>query len=325
MKAITFSRYGAPADVLSFADIEAPTPAADEVLIRVEASAANPADWHLVRGEPLAVRAVLGLTGPKTQIPGGDVAGVVEAVGDDVDSVSDGDEVWADLSDAGFGGWAELVAAKADVVTRKPASLSMTEAAAVPLAGVAALQAVQHVGDGDRVLVLGASGGVGTLAVQIARIRGAAEVVGVCSGRNAELVRSLGADRVVDYTTQDVVALRTRFDVIVQTAGTRSVRELRDCITPGGRFVDLSGDGGGRLLGPIPRLLRQRLASVGRPFTAGMLSASARRAELEELVRLVDHQGLRPVIERVEPLAAAAEALRHVETGRTRGKLVLAV
>ena len=247
MRAYVWERYGSP-ETLRMADVEKPTPDAGEVLVKVLAVSINPADWHSLRGKPLFSRATLGLRRPKHRILGADVAGQVEAVGSSVSTFKPGDEVYADLLEHGYGGFAEYVSVPVDVTSRKPANLSFEEAAAVPMAGVTALQGLRHLGDlrpEQRILINGASGGVGSFAVQIAAATGA-EVTGVTSTRNLDLVRSLGADHVVDYTETDFAQGEGRYDLILDTIGNRSVSDLRRALAEGGRaavtgFTTMSG------------------------------------------------------------------------------------
>ena len=236
MKAFMSEKYGPP-EMLRMAEVEQPTPAADEVLVKVLAVSVNPADWRSMRAKPFFSRATLGLLRPKHRIPGGDIAGRVEALGSDVTRFKPGDEVYANLLDHGLGGFAEYVSVPVEVMSFKPTNLSFEEAAAVPMAGVTALQGLRHHGEiqaGQKVLINGASGGIGTFAVQIAKSCGS-EVTGVTSTRNLDLVRSLGADHVVDYTTSDFVRSGQRYDLILDTIGNRSVRDLRRALAEGAR------------------------------------------------------------------------------------------
>jgi NADPH:quinone reductase-like Zn-dependent oxidoreductase len=324
MKAIVQERFGPP-EVLRLVDTDRPEFGADDVLVQVHAAALNPYDWHMLRGDPRIARLMggVGLRRPKARVAGIDGAGRVEAVGANVQGVQPGDEV------LGFcpGAFAEYARARADRVVPKPAGLSFEQAAAIPMAAVTALQGIRDVGAvqaGQRVLVNGAAGGVGTYAVQLAATLGA-EVTGVCSPRNADLVRSLGATHVVDYTTQDFTDGRTRYDVILDNVGNRPLRRVRRALTPGGTLVLNAGGPPGRLVGAVGsmlqvvvvnRVVRQRL----RP-----LMAKPNRADLLTLTAFIEDGTLTPVLDRTYPLAETADALRHVEQGHARGKVVITV
>ncbi|MFC6238996.1 NAD(P)-dependent alcohol dehydrogenase [Longivirga aurantiaca] len=328
MKALTQSAYGSP-DTFVVRELPAPSAAADEVVVRVEAVGLNAADWHLFRGKPYAARAAFGLRRPKNPVMGSDVSGVVVQVGSDVTTFAVGDEV---MVEAQRGGLAELVAVKATHVARKPASFTFLEAATLPLAGGTALQALRDHGKvraGESVLVIGASGGVGTWAVQIAVALGA-EVTGVCSTRNVDLVRSLGAAHVVDYTATDVLAAGTTYDVVIDMIGDVPLRECRRLLSPGGRYVMVGGGEGGRILGPV-------FGPMGRTFGTFVLgrggekrslnAAIAKRdgADVEVLREMADAGSLKPSIEKVYAFDDAREALAQIETGRVAGKLAIAV
>ncbi len=322
MKAITYDRYGSP-DVLRLAEVDKPgLKADDDVLVRVHAVSLNPLDWHLLRGLPYIVRATAGWRRPKRRIPGVDVAGVVEAVGPAVTQVKPGDEVFAEKS------WscAEYVAGPERLWIPKPANLSLDQAAAIPAAGATALQALRdhaRVQPGQRVLINGASGGVGTFAVQIAKALGA-EVTGVTSGPNVELVRSLGADAVIDYTRDDFTRSATPYDVIIDNAANRSLWSMRRVLGPGGTLV-LVGASKGSWIGPIARTVAAGVISrfSDRKMT-GMLTDTTRE-DLLQLKELIEAGNLTPVIDRRYPLAEAPEALRYLETMHARAKVVITV
>jgi len=320
MKAITQRVYGAPADVLAFTDVAAPTVRPGEVLIRVRAAGVDAGTWHQVRGEAYIARLAFGLRRPKQRIPGRDLAGTVEAVGEGCTRFAPGDAV---LTEA-VGAFAELVAVPQERVRAKPARLTFAQAAAVCLSGKTALQGMRDaaaVRAGTRVLINGASSGVGTFAVQIAKSLGA-EVTAVCSGRNADLVRALGADHVVDYTRDDFT--RGEYDVVFDLIGNRSIVECRRGLVPGGVLVLCSG-GGGRWFGPFGRMLR---AVATGPFSGRrtkLLAATFKASDLAELCRMIEAGTVTPVVERTFPLCEAAAAVAHVETGRARGKVVLTV
>ncbi|MGD9955211.1 MAG: NAD(P)-dependent alcohol dehydrogenase [Candidatus Nanopelagicales bacterium] len=328
MKAWTQDAYGDPSTFVQ-REIAVPVAADDEILVRVQAVGLNAADWHLFRGRPYAARAAFGLRRPKNPVMGSDVAGVVVQVGSAVTSFAVGDEVMVEVQRGGLG---ELVAVKAKHAALKPTSFTFLEAATLPLAGGTALQALRDHGKvaaGERVLVIGASGGVGTRAVQIAVALGA-EVTGVCSARNVELVRSLGAAHVVDYTTTDVLAAGTTYDVVVDMVGDIPLRSVRRLLSPGGRYVMVGGGEGGRILGPV-------FGPMGRTFGTFVLGAGGEKrslhaaiakrngADVEVLRQLAEAGSLQPAIERVYAFDEAREALAQIESGRVAGKLVIAV
>ena len=319
MKAIVQDCYGMP-DVLEFRDAERPSPGAGEVLVRVHAAGVDPGVWHLTTGHPYLVRLLgFGLRRPKVPVRGLDFAGTVEDVGDGVTRVRPGDEVFG----VGEGTFAEYAVAKADLVAAKPTRLSSEQAAAVLVSGGTALQAVRDVGrvrPGQRVLVLGAAGGTGTFAVQLAKAFGA-QVTGVCSTAKTDLVRTLGADHVVDYTREDFAA--QQYDLIVDTAGLRSLTALRRALTPRGTLVIVGGENGGRWLGGIQRVFR---AALLNPFVrqrlCGLVSR-VRGADLDDLRDLIEAGKLTPALDRTYPLADAAAAIGHLHAGRAAGKVVL--
>lgn len=324
MKAITHSRYGGP-DVLALADVPDPQPRPDEVLVDVHAAAVNAADWHIMRGEPRLARldfSTFGLRAPRQRVRGSDFAGVVRAVGPAVTEYAVGDEVFGE----GAGSFAERVVAKAGAIARKPPEVGFEEAASLPMAATTALLLLRsgEVGAGSAVLVNGASGGVGTFAIQIARAWGA-HVTAVCSTRNADQARSLGAEEVVDYTRSDFASADRTYDAVVDLVGNRSLRDLRRATAPGGAVV-LSGGGvagEGRWVGPLGLMSRGALANrLGRGRTAIPLARAA-TGDLAELAALVASGAVRPVIECVYDITAAADAVRHLEIEHARGKLVL--
>jgi NADPH:quinone reductase-like Zn-dependent oxidoreductase len=321
-RAIQVSEYGAPPDVMRLEDVDPPVAGEGEVVLRVRAASANPVEWHMVRGEPLLVRLIAGLRRPKDPFVGGDAAGIVEAVGPGVDGFTVGDEVFG----VAAGSFAELARADGARLARKPASLSFEQAAALPVAGCTALQALRDHGGltpGQRVLIIGAAGGVGSLAVQIARADGAV-VTGVCSTANLDFVRSLGAERVVDYTSEDVTAQAVRYDLVVQLAGSAPLKALRRLLAPGGTIV-LAGTGtgrdGGSVLGPLARMAR---AKVRRERVRTFI-AKIRPDDLATLASLVESGAVTPPITKTFQLADAAAALTQIESGHTRGKLVITI
>ena len=322
MRAITQDTYGA-ADVLEFRDIEPPGIADDEVLIRVHAAGVDRGVWHLMTGLPYLGRLAFGLRAPKTPVPGMDLAGVVEAVGDDVTRFRPGDEVFG----IGKGAYAEYARAPGAKLAPKPANLAFVQAAAVPISGLTALQAVRDHGKvcaGDRVLIIGASGGVGTFAVQLAKTFGA-HVTGVCSSRKVGLVRSLGADDVIDYTCEDFAAGTERYDVIIDIGGNSSLARLRQTLTADGRLVIVGSEGGGRWLGGIDRQLR---ASLMSPFVGQTLGTFINRENYHDMLllkQLIEAGDVTPAIDRNFPLEAAKDAVQYVAEGRARGKAVITI
>ncbi|MFF7978057.1 NAD(P)-dependent alcohol dehydrogenase [Streptomyces sp. NPDC007901] len=328
MKAIVQERFGPP-DVLRTAEVERPEAGAGQVLVRVRAAAVNPYDWHMLRGDPYVARLMggVGLTRPKSRVAGIDAAGEVVAVGAGVGVLRVGDEV------LGFcpGAFAEYACTTADLLVPKPAGLTFEEAAALPMAAVTALRGLRTVGRmaaGRRVLVNGAGGGVGTFAVQIAVASGA-EVTGVCSTRNVELVRSLGAAHVVDHTREDFTDRGERYDVVLDNVGGRPLRHLRRALTPAGTLVANGGGSPGHVFGALGSLLRivaadpfvrQRL----RPLLPSVPDGPVHQ-ELLDVTALVEAGRLTPVVDRTYPLADTAAGIRHVEQGHARGKTVITV
>ncbi len=323
MKAIVYHEYGSP-DVLALQDVAEPVVTAGAILVRIRAASANPYDWHFMRGLPYFMRAVSGLRTPKDSRLGSDMAGEVAAVGDGVTRFRPGDAVYGFVANGGF---AESIAVAEEVLGPKPANLTFAQAAAVPLAALTALQGLRDAGQvrpGQRVLIVGASGGVGTFAVQLAKAFGA-EVTGVCSARNVELVRSLGADHVIDYTREDFTRGETKYDLIFQLAGTHSPAACRRALTPKGTLVLSSGDAKGRLLGPMIRIFQ---AAALSPFVSqklAQLDTKRNQEDLTFLAGLIEAGKLTPVVDRTYPLRETAEAIRYLETGRARGKVVIDV
>lgn len=314
-------RYGS-ADVLELRTVEKPGIAAGQVLVKVRAAGVDRGVWHLMTGTPYLARLALGLRAPRNPVLGMDVAGVIEAVGDAVSAVRVGDEVFG----AGSGTFAEYAAVRETACAAKPAGLSFEQAAALPTSAVTALQALRKQGRvqaGQRVLVIGAGGGVGSYAVQMAKAFGA-HVTGVCSTAKVELVRSLGADQVVDYTVADVADGGRTYDLILDIAGNRRIRYLRRALTPRGTLVIVGGEGGGKLTG-LDRQVRAVLLSLVVRQRMRFFVSLTRRADLETVRELVESGAVRPAVDRVYPLAEAADALRDLEQGRIRGKAVIAV
>jgi len=324
MKAIVQERFGPP-DVLQFVDTDPPRPGPHDVVVRVRAAAVNPYDWHMLRGDPYVARLLggVGLTRPRNRVAGADGAGIVEAVGDGVRDLAVGDEVlgWFE------GSFAEYARAAADRVVPKPAGLTFEQAAAVPMAGETALRAIRDVGRvraGHRVLVNGAAGGVGSFAVQIAAALGA-EVTGVCGTCNVELVRSLGATHVVDHTVDDFTDARRRYDVVLDNVGNRPLRRLRRALTPDGTLVANAGGSPGHLFGPIGAILRVVVVNAVVRQRLAPLPSTWVRDDLLAVTELIEAGTVTPVVGRTFPLADTAAALRHVEEGHARGKVVITV
>lgn len=295
-------------------EVQKPVPKADEILVNVRAASINAADWHVLRGKPLFSRVTLGLLRPKHQILGGDIAGEVADVGAGVTRFKPGDEIYANLLDHGFGGFAEFVSVPVDVVSLKPPSLSFEEAAAVPMAAVTALQGLGHHGEikpDKKVLINGASGGVGSFAVQIAKSYGP-EVTGVTSTRNIELVRSLGADHVLDYTMNDFVQ-NGRYDLILDTVGNRSVSDLRRGLVKGGKAAVTGFTSVGKLVG----------LSLRGGNDIALVQAHVTAKDLEILSELIEAGKVRPQIDRQYPFAEIPAAIAYVEQGHARGKVVV--
>lgn len=321
MKAIVHERYGRP-DVLELREVDKPAIEDDQVLVRVHACSVNPVQWYGVTG-PLFARMDNGWRTPDDPGVGGDFAGRVEAVGKDVTDVRPGEEVYGTAN----GSWAEYAAARQDRIAQKPANLSFEEAAAVPVAGLTALQALRDKGQvqpGQKVLINGASGGVGTFAVQLAKAFGA-DVTAVCSTRNVELVTSLGADRVVDYTREDFTKGGERHDLMLDVAGSRSFSDFRRTLTPEATVVLIGGPMTYRGLGPLPHLFATLLAAKGRSQTAVFFIAKITSEDLSVLNELLEAGTVRPVIDRRYELSQAPDALRYLGERHARGKVVITV
>jgi NADPH:quinone reductase-like Zn-dependent oxidoreductase len=324
LRAIVQDRFGPP-DTLRLVDTNRPEIGSGDVLLKVNAAAVNPWDWHMLRGDPRIARLMggVGLTKPKARIAGIDVAGRVAEIGADVRDLRPGDEVF------GFarGAFAEYAAADAALVVTKPASLSFEHAAALPMAAVTALHAIRDRGrvqSGQRVLVNGAAGGVGTFAVQIAAALGA-EVTGVCSARNADLVRSIGATHVVDYGSADFAAGPVRYDVILDNVGNRTMRDLRRAATRTGTIIVNGGGSPGHLIGAVGSILRAVVVNLFARQRITMVPTAWSREDLLAVAELVEAVALRPVIDRSYPLVDTAEGLQYVEAGHARGKVVITV
>ncbi len=316
MKAIVYTKYGPP-DALQLKEVAKPTPKDDEVLIKIHAAAANPLDWHYMRGAPFFMRFISGLLKPKSNILGADIAGQVEAVGTNVKQFQAGDEVYGGISKGGF---AEYVCVTEDKLVLKPANLSFEAAAAVPVAGLTALQCLRDQGQiqlGQKVLINGASGGVGTFAVQIAKSFGA-EVTGVCSSRNVDMVRSIGADQVIDYTSEDFTQNGQLYDLILDNVGNRSVSDIKRILGSNGTYL---------LNAYSPALMLKLMLHSGSGGQTMRNSdvAEATQSDLEFLKELLEAGQVVPVIDRCYPLREVAEAIRYLEEGHARGKVIITV
>lgn len=321
MRAIVQDSYGS-ADTLRLAQIAQPQIAEDEVLVQVRAAGLDRGTWHMMAGQPYLLRVLgFGFRAPKNRVPGLDVAGTVVEVGSGVTKFSMGDEVFG----ISRGSFAQYAAVREDKLARKPANLTFEQAAVVPISAGTALQALSDVGKvapGQRVLIIGASGGVGSYAVQLAKAF-EAEVTGVCSTSKLDYVRSLGADHALDYTTQDFADGGTTYDLILDLAGNSSLSRLRSALTPAGTLVIVGGEDGGRLTGGFGRSLRAPLLSPFVRQRLTMLASKERSSDQERLTTFIEAGKVSPSIDRTYPLERVAEAMRHLEAGDVRGKVVI--
>ena len=323
MKAIVQDKFG-PAEGLELRDIETPEIGATEVLVRVHAAGLDRGVWHVMTGLPYPIRlAGYGFRAPKIGVPGSDLAGVVTAVGADVTRFAPGDEVFG----TGIGTYAEYARAREDQLAAKPANLSFEQAAALPVSGATALQALRDRGavqPGQHVLVIGASGGVGTFAVQLAKAFGA-EVTGVCSTTKVDLVRSLGADHVVDYSREDFAATGARYDLILDIGGNTSLSRLRRALTPKGTLVIVGGETSGKWLGGSDRQVRAMVLSMFVSQKLGTFIAAVKQEDLLVLAELAEAGQLTPAVDRTFSLTEVPKAIRHLEEGHARGKVVVTI
>jgi NADPH:quinone reductase-like Zn-dependent oxidoreductase len=326
MKAVVYTDYGSP-EVLEIRDVKKPVPNDDQILIKVRAASVNPLDWHFMEGTPYIMRAMgVGLRKPKDPRLGVDMAGQVEAVGKNVTQFKPGDEVFGGKT----GAFAEYVCARADrAIALKPANVTFEQAASVPIAAITALQGLCDKGKvqaGQKVLINGASGGVGTFAVQIAKSFGA-NVTGICSTRNLDMVRSLGADHVIDYTKKDFTKGDERYDVILDNVGTQPLSGFRRVLKPNGICVMIGGGGpnDGGLIGPMGRPVKALLMSPFISQKMGMMMAELNKEDLTILGDLMQSGKVKPVIDRTYPLSQIAEAMRYLEAGHARGKVIITV
>ena len=324
MKAVIYCDYG-EADALRLAEIAKPVPNDNQLLVRVRAASVNPYDWHFIRGTPYLMRLGVGLRKPKNSRLGVDFAGTVEAVGKNVTEFKPGDEVYGGKT----GAFAQYLCASEKGVVRKPENITFEQAGSVQIAGMTALQALRKFADvqpGQRVLINGASGGVGTFAVQIGKALGA-HVTGICSGRNAEMVRSLGADEVIDYTTEDFAQSGKQWDIILDNVPNHSLSDCRRSLTPKGKYIMIGGGGpeDGRWIGPFARVIKLMLL---KPFVnqeMRMMMADPAKEDMTYLRDLMQAGKVRPVIDRTYPLSQIAEAVRYVEKGHARGKVAITI
>ena len=321
MKAIVYTEYGPP-DVLQLKEVNKPTPKEDEVLVRVHAASVNYSDWSFLRGKPFLVRLMgSGVLKPEINILGADIAGRVEAVGRNVEKLQPGDEVFGDISDCGYGGFAEYVCAPENILALKPVNLTFEDSAAVPQAAVVALQGLRDEGQirpGQKVLINGASGGIGSFAVQIAKSYGT-EVTGVCSTRNLDMVRSIGADQVIDYTQEDFAQGEQRYDLIIGAAGYRSIFDYKRALSPTGIYVMT----GGAIAQVFQAALLGSIISEKEGKTLGNLAAKSSQKDLVFVKELIEAGKVVPVIDKSYPLSEVPEALRYYGGGHARGKVVI--
>lgn len=322
MKAIVCRKYGSP-DVLELSEIEKPIPTSTQVLVNIKATSLNYGNLVLLKGSPFLARFAFGLFKPKFAIPGGDIAGVVEAVGNEVKNFQPGDEVFGDLSACGWGGFAEYVAVPENALAIKPVNLSFEEAAAVPMAGVTALQAIKNKGkiqSGQKVLINGASGGVGTFAVQIAKAFGA-EVTGVCSTRNIDILQSIGADQTIDYTLVDFKELKESFDLIIAVNGYQAISTYKRALNANGNYVMVGGSGS-QLTEAI--VMGPWMSMIGSKKMSSMLHRPSQH-DLILLKELIEEGKLKPIIDQCYKLSEIAEAFTYFEKGHAQGKVIITV
>ncbi len=322
MKAIVCPKYGSP-DVLKFEDVQKPVPGDNEVLIKIHAAAANAGDWHLMRADPFLIRFMYGLQKPKYKILGTDVAGRVEAVGKNVTQFEVSDEVFGDMSASGFGAFAEYVCAPENRIALKPTNVTFEEAAAVPSAAVTALQALRDKGKiqaGQKVLINGASGGVGMFAVQIAKAFGA-EVTAVCSTRNVEMARSIGADHVIDYTKEDFTQNGQQYDLILAANGYHPISDYRRALSPTGTYV-MTGGSSAQM---VQAMLFGPWISMTSSQTMSNMVVKPTQQDLVFMKALLETGKVAPVLDRRYPLSETAEAIRYLEEGHAKGKVIITI
>jgi len=323
MKAIVYTKYGSP-DVLQLQEVEKPTPKDDQVLVKVHAVSLNAADLHLLRADPFLIRLSSGFLKPKHTILGSDIAGRVEAVGSNVKQFKPGDDVFGDISGCGWGGFAEYVCVSETALALKPTNLTFEQAAAVPMAAVTALQGIRYAGQilpGQKVLINGASGGVGTFAVQLAKSFGA-EVTAVCSTKKVDMARSIGADHVIDYTKEDFAKNGQQYDLILAANGDRSISDYRRALSPKGIYVQTGGS-----MAQMSQAMIQGpwISMTGSKKMGNMGVAKPNQKDLVFMKELLEAGKVVPVIDRCYPLSEVADALRYLEEGHARGKVVITV
>ncbi len=322
IKAVSYTQYGSP-DVLKVIKIKKPVPKENEVLVKIHAASANPADWHMIRGKPLFSRISFGLFKPKNTIPGIDISGVIESVGKNVTGLKPGDEVFGECGWGG--GFAEYVCASEKSLVKKPKNITFEEAASITVAAITALQGLRHKGafiTGQNVLINGASGGVGTFAVQIAASFGA-KVTAVCSSRNTDLVQSIGARNVIDYTKEDFTKSNQKYDFILDAVGNRSVSDYKQALTPNGKCVIVGFTTLGRL---FQHAILGSLQSLSKGKTIVLMgTAQPNKKDLEILKSYLESGSINPVIDRKYSLNNAAKAMHYLEKGHARGKVIISV
>src|SRR5213078_3951721 len=329
MKAMMYHTYGSP-DVLKLEEVQKPVPQDDEVLVQVHATSVNAGDWHLLRAKPFLMRFMgFGLLKPKHTILGSDIAGRVEVVGRNVTQFQSGDEVFGNTAKSGFGGFAEYVAVPENALVLKPTNISFEEAAAVPQAALTALQGLRdkgHIQKGQKVLIHGAGGGVGTFAVQIAKSFGA-DVTAVCSTRNLDMVRSLGADHVIDYTKEDFAKGDQRYDVVLDNVPNHSLSECRRVLNPQGKYIMIGGGGpnDNPWIGPFGRVIQALLEAPFVSQKMAMMMAELKKSDLAILGDMMQSGKLKPVIDRTYKLSELPAAIAYLEEGHARGKVVITV
>ncbi len=322
MKAIVHETYGSP-DVLQFKEVEKPTPKTGEVLVKIHATSLNAADWYLLKGDPFLVRLETGLLKPKNTVLGADIAGTVEAVGSGVKQFQVGDAVFGDLSGCGFGGLAEYVSAPEGMLALKPHNTSFEQASAVPMAAITSLQALRdkgHIQPGQKVLINGASGGVGSFAVQIAKALGA-EVTAVCSAGKIDMVRSLGADHVIDYAQENFTRNGQQYDLIIAANGYHPISHYKRALSPRGIYVVI----GGSMRQIFAAMLLGPLLSLNGTKKLGNLMAKPNSSDLLFMKDLIESGKVVPVIDRCYPLSDTADALRYLGAGHARGKVIITI
>ncbi len=322
MKAIVYERYGSP-DVLELKEVDKPVPKDNEVLVKIHAASVNAADWHLLRADPFLVRLAMGFFKPRNKILGADIAGTVEAIGKDVKQFKIGDEVFGDISGCGFGGFAEYICAREDVLAFKPTNLTFEEAAAVPLAAVTALQALKNKGkitSGQNILINGASGGVGTFAAQIAKSFGA-HVTAVCSAANVDMVRELGADEVIDYTKEDFTKNGKQYDLILAANGYHPISDYKRALSAKGIYV-MTGGSNKQL---FEAMVKGSFTSARGGKTMGNMLARPNQQDLMFIKELIEKSKIKPVIDRRYKLSEVPDAIRYIEAGHAKGKVVVLI